>query len=101
MPQDTDYIITEFLSIIYKLIFQVSFDQETTLRISATNLRRDGPVGCVLRTIVDPAGRPGRGAKVSRLKWIPWIVMLGGGAKDSQVADIAAAKALAATLTDE
>lgn len=29
------------------------------------------------------------------------MVMLGGGAKDSQVADIAAAKALAATLTDE
>jgi len=29
------------------------------------------------------------------------IVMLGGGDKNSQVADIASAKALAATLTDE
>jgi len=46
------------------------------INLSATNLRRDSPVGCVLRTIVDPAGRRAlvrrtHPTKVSRFKWIP------------------------------
>jgi len=42
----------------FRTVYAVQLGED----IWATNLRRDSPVGCVLRTIVDPAGRPGIGA---------------------------------------